>query len=694
MKSLLLVFASLSLVSAFADDSESLSPVEVNIPKEQEEVHAPEISPVKVSSDTASLLNMSPGVSLKTAGGVSSLPVIHGLADDRINIKIDGASITSACSNHMNPALSYIDPSKVDTIFVLPGITPVSHGGDSIGGSIVVKTKEITFKNQRKLKFRSFFKSNNENAGASLNYEFATDKYFAEYAGLDERANNYRNGKGERLKATLYNQNNQSLRVGKKLDTGAVSLKFTRSNIPYQGFVNQFMDLQDNVSNQLNLNYKGSIGEALIDSSVYYQHTNHLMNMISSERTGDMPMYTRSDEFGYNVKASFELSSSHVLTVGSEFNRYHLDDWWSGLPGVTDMMGPGTFQSINHGKRDRFALYAESERDWSNSVKTNFGLRTDIVMMDTGNVRGYNNTDNLPADAAAFNSRSHDKTDHNYDATALTKIKTSSMTDVEIGLGKKTRSPNLYERYAWAGTVTDPTNGTMEGMSAGMDMLMINWFGDGNGYVGDINLRPEVAHKISASFIAHAENNKDWEVRLSPFYSDIKNFIDADFIGTSMGGSQFLKFANHDAVIFGADLSAKAKVSSDFSVQTVAGYTRGYRKDGKADLYHLMPLNGKVALVYAKGKWTSDIVTHLVAKKKQVNEMRGEPETDGYALVDIGTSYTFSKSVKLDLGISNIFDLNYKLPLGGVDIVNYSRSSNRAVSGMGRSFNTALTIEL
>ena len=687
-------FASLVLVSqAFANDPESLIPVEVNAPKEQEEIHAPDISPVKVSSDTASLLNMSPGVSLKTGGGISSLPVIQGMADDRVNIRIDGASITSACSNHMNPTLSYIDPSKVESIFVLPGITPVSQGGDSIGGSIVVKSKDLIFGDHQKLKFRSFFKSNNENLGSSINYEIAGDKYYAEYSGLDESANNYRNGKGDRLKSTLYNQNNQTLKIGRKLDSGVVALKYTRANVPYQGFINQFMDLQDNVSNQLNLNYKGTIGEAIIDSTLYYTHTNHLMNMISSERDGEMPMYTRSDEFGYNVKASFELSSSHLLTIGSDFNRYHLDDWWPGLPGVTTMMGPGTFESINNGKRDRFGLFVETESDWSSTVRTNMGLRTDIVMMDTGNVQGYNNTDNLPVDAAAFNAKSHDKTDNNYDATILTKFKTSSMTDVEVGLGRKTRSPNLYERYAWAGSVTDPTGMTMDAMSAGMDMLMINWFGDGNGYVGDINLKPEVAHKISTSFVAHDENNKEWEVRLSPYYSEVSNFIDADFIGKSMGGNSFLKFANHDAVIFGADFSAKAKLSQEFSVQTVAGYTRGYRRDGKADLYHLMPLNGKIAFIHSKGKWTSDITTQLVAKKKQVNDLRAEPDTEGFTIVDIGTSYAFSKSVKLDFAIGNIFDLNYKLPLGGVDLVNHSTSSKTAVSGMGRSFNTALTID-
>ncbi|MDP2155352.1 MAG: TonB-dependent receptor, partial [Sulfuricella sp.] len=41
------------------------------------------------TSDTASLLRDVPGVSLYGAGGVSSLPVIHGMADDRLRIKVD-----------------------------------------------------------------------------------------------------------------------------------------------------------------------------------------------------------------------------------------------------------------------------------------------------------------------------------------------------------------------------------------------------------------------------------------------------------------------------------------------------------------------------------------------------------------------------------------------------------------------------
>jgi hypothetical protein len=88
------------------------------------------------TSDTASLLSDIPGVSLYGAGGVSSLPAIHGLADDRLRIKVDGMDLIASCPNHMNPALSYLDPTNVGVLKVFAGITPVSAGGDSIGGTI------------------------------------------------------------------------------------------------------------------------------------------------------------------------------------------------------------------------------------------------------------------------------------------------------------------------------------------------------------------------------------------------------------------------------------------------------------------------------------------------------------------------------------------------------------------------------
>jgi len=54
------------------------------------------------SNNSGSLLDYFTGVNSATNGGGSSMPVIRGLADDRIKIKVDGMDLIAACANHMN----------------------------------------------------------------------------------------------------------------------------------------------------------------------------------------------------------------------------------------------------------------------------------------------------------------------------------------------------------------------------------------------------------------------------------------------------------------------------------------------------------------------------------------------------------------------------------------------------------------
>jgi len=54
-----------------------------------------------------------PGVALNGAGGASSLPALHGLAGDRVRVRLDGMDLIASCPNHMNPPLAYLEPSAV-----------------------------------------------------------------------------------------------------------------------------------------------------------------------------------------------------------------------------------------------------------------------------------------------------------------------------------------------------------------------------------------------------------------------------------------------------------------------------------------------------------------------------------------------------------------------------------------------------
>jgi iron complex outermembrane receptor protein len=150
------------------------------------------------TSDTASLLRDIPGLSAYGAGGVSSLPVIRGLADDRLRTKVDGVDLVASCPNHMNSPLSYIDPTAVESVQVYSGVTPVSVGGDSIGGSIVVQSAAPVFANPGEHlaqgEMGTFFRSNGNSWGGNLSGTYATDSLSLNYTGSYAQSDNYKAG--------------------------------------------------------------------------------------------------------------------------------------------------------------------------------------------------------------------------------------------------------------------------------------------------------------------------------------------------------------------------------------------------------------------------------------------------------------------------------------------------------------------
>ena len=50
-----------------------------------------------------------------------------------------------------------------------------------------------------------------------------------------------------------------------------------------------------------------------------------------------------------------------------------------------------------------------------------------------------------------------------------------------------------------------------------MAASMANWFGDGNGYVGDVNLDKETAHTFAYAAVFHDADKQLWNVHFKPY---------------------------------------------------------------------------------------------------------------------------------------------------------------------------------
>ncbi len=731
---------------ALADETAMLPEVTVSATRDKAAVPTSELDAASLaatraaSSDTASLLRNIPGMNVYTAGGVSGLPVLNGLADDRLRIKVDGMDLVSACGNHMNPPLSYIDPSNIGSIKVFAGIVPVSVGGDSIGGAIQVDSPAPEFAapgagTLTQGEAGGYYRSNGDAQGGNLAATLANEKLSVSYRGSTAKADDYKAGDnfkpaglaaagrewldGDEVGSTMYKSTNQSLSMAMRRDDHLLELKLGVQDIPYQGWPNQRMDMTGNDSEQVNLRYEGQYDWGKLETRVYNEHTRHKMQFFddklywygssvatdgvpcvpSGGMTGcaaGMPMDTEGDNSGLVIKTIIPLSTRDLFRLGGEVQQYRLDDWWD--PSGKGMW-PDTFWNINNGERDRLAAFGEWEARWNPRWLTQAGLRYEQVTMDTGVVQGYNTTSSdYLAESTAFNAAERRKTDNNIDLTLLARYTPQDTRSVEFGYARKTRSPNLYERYTWS--------------TGGMAMRMINWAGDGNGYVGNLDLEPEVAHTLSATLSWHDAAQEKRELQVRPYYTYVDDYIDARrcvSVNTNCGAANqtvtdafvYLQFVNQSANIYGLDVSghfplAERTSYGSFTATGMLSYIDGENGTTGDNLYNIMPLNLKLALVQRVAAWTNTVEVELVDDKTDVSETRNELETGSYGLLHLRASRAW-KQVRLDVGAENVFDKFYNHPLGGAYLGQGKTMSATdvpwgvAVPGMGRSIYTALT---
>jgi iron complex outermembrane receptor protein len=696
------------------------------------------------TSDSASLLKDIPGVSLYGAGGISSLPVIHGIADDRLRTQVDGMDLMTACPNHMNPALSFIDPTKVASVEVFAGITPVSIGGDSIGGTIQVKSAPPRFARAGdgilvEGQAGRFSRSNGHASGDHYGFTLAGEFLNLSYTESNSKSDNYWAGgnfklpggwqtTGVRGDAVPPNEvttseyrgsRNQDLGLALKAGGHLLELNVSEQRLAYEGFPNQRMDMISsvpapadptayildkgkpaNVNRLSNLHYTGQFQWGELEARLFHQNLRHHMDMIQDRLEGMyMPMDTVATTDGGMLTASIPLSAADLLRVGGDFQKYRLNDWWPPI-GSGGSMCCNDFWNIWDGKRDRVGIFAEWEARWNPAWLTLLGVRLGTVESDAGLVQGYNSNGMYSLNAARFNAKDHARKDRHQDLTALARYTPDATQTYEAGEARKTRSPNLYERYPWS----------FESMSSAMN----NFVGDGNAYIGNPDLKPEIAHTLSTSADWHDATKEVWNLKLTGYMTRVHDFIDAKRCTRAMSNqctatnstttNEYVKlvYENQAARLYGMDISGQRLLGridgiGSFTTTGMLSYVRGENLTTSDNLYHIMPLNAKLGLVHRLGAWINTLEVQKVEAKTHVSQVRNEVQTPGYTLVNFNTSYEW-KHARLDVGVENAFNKFYLLPLGGAYLGQGDSMSlngipwGMSVPGKGRSLNAAVSL--
>lgn len=164
-----------------------------------------------------------------------------------------------------------------------------------------------------------------------------------------------------------------------------------------------------------------------------------------------------------------------------------------------------------------------------------------------------------------------------------------------------------------------------------------------------------------------------------------------------------LQYANQSARLYGLDISghfplAKIDGWGDFTFSGVLNFVNGKNRTTGDNLYNIMPLDTRLTVSQKIGGWENSAELQLVDRKSNVSNVRQEVRTGGYGLVNLRTGYGW-KTVQLNVGVDNLFNKFYSMPLGGaytgqgVTMSTLGIPWGAPVPGMGRSVNAGMTVK-
>jgi len=626
----------------------------------------PEPAQAVTLRDGADLVADSPGAAVVRNGPLTGIVQLRGLQNERVKILVDGMTLTPACPNHMDPPLHYVAPSSLDSLTVLAGITPVSLGGDSLAGTVLVQSPAPRFAtNQASVSYADAgvrYETGNRGLGFDGQVGAADQQASALYQGSWADAEDYRFRDGT-VRATGHTTQQHTIRLGAQTQPGILTLEVGYGQTRDAGTPALPMDMIEDDSWRVRAAHTAELDWGRWEARGYYHAIDHLMDNFSLRPAGMMRMFSpaESRDFGGGLATEFPWAD-HQLGAGLDFHGLRFNAYQEN---VANGLRQDSLPDLS---RDRVGGYLEWTSAWHPRWETQVGVRADGVFSDADDVRQA-----FPpsaADQAAFNAREHQEDDLNLDATVLARFHATSHFSLEAGFARKNRAPSPLERYLW----------TPLSASAGQ--------ADGRRYLGNLDLSSETSHQVGLTLMGHTTNGL---VRVTPFYQWVGDYIQGTPIArTTPEGLPVLQFQNQDRVeLYGVDLETRYDPLRSLGFRGTLSYVRGRNLSTGDNLYRIAPLRGTVSLEHRWGIYQGILQVVMADDQTEVSRYNNEPTTPGYALLNLRIQLAVHRHLELALALENVFDELYTDHLGGINRVAESDVGlGQRIPGRGRSLVT------
>lgn len=627
------------------------------------------------SADTAAMVSKLPGAAIVRNGSQTGILQLRGLSGDRVAVRLDGMTITPACPNHMDPPLHYAHPSSGDLMALMAGISPVSAGGDHIGGSLLVKTADPEFAQANSMLTKgalgASFLGNQDTTQLHGDLSIAGENSALQYRGSAATADDLRYP-GGKVSASGYDTTSHQLRQAWRTDDGFIAVDVGFSATRDAGTPALPMDMIRDDAWRFGMTQKEGFDWGTLENRVYVHDINHLMDNFTLRPVapGAMAMEAPATSRDYGWRGGVALPfGENKLLAGMDLHYNEFDAEQMVTSGMMAGLRRDTFED---NRRSRHGLYLEWHQQHAEQWSSRFGVRGDVVRSDAGAVSNAilpppgPMRDAIVADQARFNAADRSLTNVLPAVTAALRFEPDEATSIELAAALKSRAPSLVERYLWT-----PLNA-----SAGL--------ADGRTYLGNLNLDPETSLQLALDITRKGES---WRAGITPFYQSVNDYIQGMPIARNDSSAlPVLQYDNIDrAELYGLELTGGWQMNEEFTLDSSISHVRGRNKETGGDLYRIAPLHGMFDLGFRRESWESHLEWVWASAQNRVASIQNESNTPGYGILNLRVARTFAGSVRVELGMENLLDKRYTDHLGGVNRVSGGDLAvGESIPGAGR----------
>lgn len=671
-------------------------------------------------ANTADFLKAVPGANLNRNGSLTALPQYRGASGDRVHVVVDGMPIVASGPNAMDAPVSSIPGGHLKSLSVSRGIASVSAGQQTLGGHVVVTSRNGEFgvddsfnaharasalysENGDGLhgNLLTYLSNDQHKLGAAFSYQNGDD---AEFSSQADSANNSEDG-GNTLPNSFFDRKRSSIFYGYQSDAMAINLQGARINTNDTGTASLPMDIIYIDGESLSLDGFFEAGDWKIDFQVGNNTVEHLMSNYDhrtppSMMMGMMSMPMNRFNLAEGEHKNAKLKFTAPMTQGQiAFGADYSQSIYSA--NIGDPTNPNFFlKNFNDVEKNITGLFAEwvniSDRlSWEIGARVN-QVSASAETVGAGGAPAMVAMNVMPL-SMRFNQSDRDFDENNTDVVAKIVIPVmSDTTHFTAAIAKKTRAPSYQALYLWV-----PLQAT-------------GGLADGRNYVGNLQLNSEDATELNLGFdYSSASTAKDdLAISFQLFYRDVDDYIQGTapvvtpanaaavmqmtMLSNMMGGQPPLQYNNIDAALYGADMSYNGTINfaklGEWYYRGNLSYVRGERKDEDDNLYRIAPLNHTLTIGKSINAFDVNVSWELAAAQKKVSAFNNEQETAGYGLLHINARWQATSQLQAVFGVDNIFDKNYEAHLNGYNrVANADIPQGQRLKGMGRNIRAGIS---